>query len=67
MSTATMDPVQEQLAFLGLDDVALHRHSAEFEIDRFDHWAGAAVTGQVYVCSCTGGTYKSDDPSIQAA
>ncbi|MFC7615899.1 hypothetical protein ACFQV2_22835 [Actinokineospora soli] len=61
-----MDRVQEQLAFLGLDDVALHRHSAEIAIDRFDHWDGSALIGQAMVCTCTG-TYKSDDPSLRAA
>lgn len=58
MSTATMNRVQEQLAFLGLDGVALQAHSADVEIDRFDYWSGL-TSDAVRACHCTA-TFRSD-------
>lgn len=65
MSNAVMDRVQEQLAVLGLDGVALRGQSDLFEIDRFDYWSNAQ-TGSVLLCGCTA-SYRSDVPSDQAA
>ncbi|MGW5054315.1 hypothetical protein [Actinokineospora sp. NPDC004072] len=66
MSIAVMASVEQHLAFLGLDGVALVGHSAEFEIDRFDHW-GDESAPSVRFTACMGGSFKTDDPSLQAA
>jgi hypothetical protein len=65
MSTAVVDSVKAQLAFLGLDDVALRTQSAQIKIDRFDHWSNAAgvVAGSSTVMTMTGAV----DPSLLAA
>ena len=63
MSTGVIDRVQEQLAVLGLDSVALRGQSDLFEIDRFDYWSNPG--GDVMGCGCTM-TTRSDVLSDQA-
>jgi hypothetical protein len=65
MSTAVMNRVQEQLAFLGLDGAALQAQSADVEIDRFDYWNGL-TSDSVRACHCTA-TFRSDPLDERAA